>query len=83
MKIGLLIPCTSKNRNWSSIKESYFYNLTLKTFLLTQDQEHTYHFYIGIDNDDILFNNVAEQEFLKNGGTIVFPLPSLEIVKYS
>jgi NDP-4-keto-2,6-dideoxyhexose 3-C-methyltransferase len=24
-----------------------------------------------------------EQEFLKNGGTIVFPLPSLEIVKYS
>jgi len=66
MKIGLLIPCTSKNRNWSSIKECYFYNLTLKTFLLTQDQEHTYHFYIGVDNDDILFNNVAEQEFLKN-----------------
>ena len=62
MKIGLLIPCTSKNRNWSSIKESYLYKLTLKTFLLTQDKEHTYEFYIGVDYDDAIFNNILEQQ---------------------
>jgi hypothetical protein len=56
MKIALIIPCTSKNRPWTNIKESYLFNLTFKTFLLTQDKEHEYHFYLGIDNDDTLFN---------------------------
>jgi hypothetical protein len=46
MKIGLLIPSTSNNRPWTSIKESYLYHLTFKTFLLTQDLEHEYVFYI-------------------------------------
>jgi hypothetical protein len=64
MKIGFLIPCTSTNRNWNSIKQSYFYNLTLKTLLLTQDKEHEYHFYIGIDKDDKIFNNKTEQQIL-------------------
>jgi hypothetical protein len=66
MKIGLLIPCTSKNRNWSSIKESYLYKLTLKTFLLTHDKEHTYHFYIGVDYDDAIFNNSLEQQKIES-----------------
>ena len=35
-KIAILIPSTTKGRNWSSIKESYLYNLTLKTFLLNK-----------------------------------------------
>ena len=35
-KIGFLILATSKNRdNWKSIKDSYLYNLTLKSSLLT------------------------------------------------
>lgn len=66
MKIALLIPCTSKNHNWTNIQESYFYNMTLKTFLLTQNPEHTYHFYIGVDNDDVLFNSTATKSFLNN-----------------
>ena len=61
-KVALLIPCTSKNRNWSNIKESYLYNLTLKTFLLTCDKEHSYTFYIGIDRNDPIFDNVDNQE---------------------
>jgi len=40
--------------------------MTLKTFLLTQDQEHTYHFYIGVDNDDIIFNSPDTKKFLNN-----------------
>ena len=43
-KIGLLILATSKNRdNWISIKDSYLFNLTLKTFLLTMNKEYEYH----------------------------------------
>jgi hypothetical protein len=61
MKIGLIIPCTSKNREWSFMKETYFYNLTFKTFLSTYSPEHEYVFYVGIDHTDHLFNNLAEQ----------------------
>jgi hypothetical protein len=61
MKIGLIIPCTSNNREWSSMKDTYFYNLTFKTFALTYNPEHEYIFYIGIDHTDQLFNNISEQ----------------------
>ena len=63
MKIGILIPSTSKGRNWSSYKETYLYNITLKTFLLTYDKEHSYEFYIGIDRGD----SILDKEETKNG----------------
>ncbi len=65
MKVGLLIPCTSNKRDWKNIKESYLYNLTLKTFLLTQDKEHEYIFYIGIDKNDVIFDNEKNQNEIK------------------
>lgn len=67
MKIALTIPCTSKGRpEWETMKDTYMYNLTLKTFLLTQDKEHEYHFYIGFDHDDRIFSNKKEQQILEN-----------------
>jgi len=63
MKIGLLIPSTSNGRPWTSIKESYLYNLTFKTFLLTHDPEHEYVFYIGIDKGDKIYDTPQKEEF--------------------
>ena len=61
-KIGLLILTTSKNRdNWATLKDTYLFNLTLKTFLLSQDKEHKYIFYIGIDKNDRIFDNIENQ----------------------
>ena len=57
MKIGILIPATSKGRNWTSYKESYLFQNTLKSFLITYNQEYTYVFYIGIDRNDIIYDN--------------------------
>ena len=57
MKVGLLIPTTSKNRDWNNIKSMYLYDITLKSFLTTYDIEHNYVFYIGIDKDDHFFKN--------------------------
>ena len=65
MKIGILIPSTSKGREWNSYKETYLYYLTLKTFLITYDQEHTYNFYIGIDKNDKIYDNEKEKGQLK------------------
>ena len=62
-KIAMLILATSKQRdNWVSIKDSYLFNLTLKSFLLTMDREHKYLFYIGIDHDDRIFTKPENQQ---------------------
>ena len=54
MKIALMIPTTSKGRPWKTFKDIYLYCYTIKSFLATYDMEHTYVFYIGIDDDDPL-----------------------------
>ena len=63
IKIGMLVLATSKNRdNWVTIKDSYLFNMTLKTFLLTLDKEHEYLFYIGIDKNDRIFDKEDQQQ---------------------
>lgn len=63
MKIGLLIPSTSKGREWKTFNDIYLYCYTIKSFLTTYDMEHEYVFYIGIDSDDPLLNQpkIAKQ----------------------
>ena len=62
-KIAFLIITTSNKRdNWVTIKDSYLYNMTLKTLLLTQDKENLYKFYIGIDANDRIFDKKDQQE---------------------
>lgn len=70
-KIALMIPCTSKKRDWKNIKESYLYNLSLKTFLLTYDKEHHYVFYIGIDRGDNVFDDDTNQFEIKKFKKII------------
>jgi hypothetical protein len=57
MKIAILIPSTSKNRIWRTYQESYLFKNTIKTFLVTYNQEHCYKFFIGIDKDDPVYDN--------------------------
>jgi len=63
MKVGLIIPVTSNKRNWKTIEETYLYNYTLKTFLLTYDKtdDISYVFYIGYDKGDKIFDNIENQ----------------------
>ena len=56
-KIAILIPSTSKNRDWKNMKDTYLYNLTLISFLLTYDRDNIYKFYIGVDKHDEIYNN--------------------------
>jgi hypothetical protein len=66
-KIALLTLATSKKRDqWKTIKDSYLFNITLKSFLSTMDKEHEYLFYVGVDKGDRIFDNEEEQkEILK------------------
>lgn len=54
-KIGVIIPTTSKGKNWKTVEETFLYNKTIKSFIKTTNSLHTIVFYIGIDNDDKLW----------------------------
>lgn len=62
MSLAILIPCTSNGRpEWKSINDTYLYNLTLKTFILSYNKNIANKFYIGYDDDDRIFSNPDEQ----------------------
>lgn len=63
-KVALLIPCTSKGRSWKNIQETYLINYSIKTFLLTQNKEHFYTFYIGYDLNDHIFDNKENHKYI-------------------
>ena len=65
MKVALIIPSTSKGRTWISIEESYLYENTMNSFLLTYNPEHNYTFYIGIDKNDPVYDNEVHKEVLR------------------
>lgn len=71
MKIALLIPSTSRGRDWSSVKDTYLYNHTMKTFGITYDKEHEYRFYIGIDRGDPVYDNPDVHLYLERFAGII------------
>lgn len=71
MKIGVIIPSTSRNRNWGSYKDSYLYNNTLKTYALTYDPEHMHIFYVGIDRGDRIYDTVETKEGLETFASVM------------
>tara|TARA_B110000503_G_C7028400_1_gene362891 strand:- start:76 stop:807 length:732 start_codon:yes stop_codon:yes gene_type:complete len=71
MKIGILIPATSRGREWKTYKECYLFNNTLKTFILTYDKENEYKFYIGIDREDKIYDNKENKENIKRFISII------------
>ena len=71
MKIALLIPSTSRGRAWSSVKDTYLFNYTMKTFGITCDKEHEYRFYIGIDRGDPIYDNAEVQRYLERFAAIM------------
>ena len=70
-KIGLLIPCTSKNRNtWNKMEDTYLMTHSIETFLKTYSEEHEYIFYIGYDTDDRIYANIFKQlKLIQKDGT--------------
>ena len=63
-KLALLIPTTSHKRiNWTDMKDTYLYNFTYKTFLQTRENDIAVTFYIGVDEDDKIWNMTNQEQF--------------------
>lgn len=65
MKIGILVPCTSNGRDWATMRDTYLFHYTLKTFIASCCSGHEYVFYIGYDMCDPIFSKESEREYLR------------------
>ena len=60
MKIAVLIPSTTKKREWNCITETYLFN-SIISFVNKSNKSYQYKFYIGVDKDDTIYS-VKEQK---------------------
>ena len=60
-KIGIILPSTSRSRNWNDIKESYLYTHLIHSLLMTYNKEHRYVLYVVVDDDDPIYSNTQEK----------------------
>lgn len=64
-KIGIIIPTTTNGRTWLTVKDTYLYNIFMKSFLKTYCKEFTYTIYLGIDDNDRLFSKESQRNEIK------------------
>ena len=54
-KIGILIPTTSRKRNWKHFNETTLYKIFLSSFVNTYCNQYKYIIYLIVDDDDKIF----------------------------
>ena len=77
----LVITTSNKRDEWKSVRDTYLFNMTLRTFLLTHDKEYQYKFYIGIDKYDRIFDKKESQEEIMKTKR-AFPNVEIEFITY-
>ena len=55
MKIAILIPSTTNQRDWNCITQTYLYK-SIISFVGKYNPDYQYKFYIGIDTDDKIYS---------------------------
>ena len=60
MKVAILIPSTTKNREWNCITDTYLWGSIL-SFVKTANSEYNYKFYIGVDKDDTIYSDKKQR----------------------
>jgi len=61
MKIAILIPSTTNNREWNCITDTYLYK-SIISFVSRYNPEYEYKFYVGIDKDDKIYNDYGQRQ---------------------
>jgi hypothetical protein len=67
MKVAFIIPSTSKNRDWENPIDSYLYK-TINSIKDTCIVNFKIKIFVGVDSDDIFYNNESNINFLLNQG---------------
>ena len=61
MKIAILIPSTTNNRDWKCITDTYLYK-SIISFVSQYNPDYEYKFYVGIDKDDKIYNDKTQRQ---------------------
>ena len=61
MKIAILIPSTTNNREWNCITDTYLYK-SIISFVSRYNPDYEYKFYVGIDKDDKIYNDKEQRQ---------------------
>jgi len=61
MKIAVLIPSTTNNRDWNCITDTYLYK-SIISFVSQYNPEYQYKFFVGIDKDDKIYNDKSQRQ---------------------
>tara|TARA_R110000744_G_scaffold351332_1_gene457150 strand:+ start:38 stop:802 length:765 start_codon:yes stop_codon:yes gene_type:complete len=59
--VAVLIPSTTKNRNWKCMRDTYLYH-SINSFMDKSSPLYKYKFYIGVDKDDKLYSQFDEKK---------------------
>ena len=65
MKIGILIPSTTKGLNCKSYKDTHFYKIFLRSFIKTYTRNFNYKIYLVVDDDDDIYKKEEEVNKIK------------------
>jgi len=69
MKIGILIPTTTKGTKAKSITDTLLFKYLIPSLLNTLSTEHTYNLYLAIDDNDKIYSKLQSQKKIKNKDT--------------
>jgi hypothetical protein len=64
--VAILIPTTSNKMGWTNINNSFLVTIFINTFKLIINKNINYKLFIGIDKNDILFDNTRNQTEIMN-----------------
>ena len=64
--IALLIPSTTKRKNWKNIEDSFFYKIFIPSFIKIINDKYTYKIFLGYDQDDTLLRRLENHEICKD-----------------
>ena len=65
-KIALLIPSTTKGKDWKNIEDSFFYKIFIPSFIKIINDKYTYKIFLGYDQDDTLLRRIENHEICKD-----------------
>ncbi len=66
MKIGILIPTTTKNTKFKRLEDTHLFKFCLPSLCNTLSNDHQYTIYYGIDDDDKIYNKLQTKKKLIN-----------------
>ena len=65
MKIGILIPSTTKGLECKSYKDTHFYKIFLRSFIKTYTRDFNYKIYLVVDDDDAIYKKKEATDKIK------------------